>query len=200
MPPIFWPITLTVVRLLLGPAMVALAWSDPGTGPWLVGGLVVGTATDILDGIVARHLGVATPRLRRADSLTDLVFWVCVLACACILRPERMRADAAYFAIMLGLEAATYALSFLRFGREHSTHAYSAKAWGLVLLGAFASILGTGGGRWTVPLLFGTYLVSWADVVAIILILPRWQSDVPSAYHAWLIRRGVPYRTFKMFH
>ena len=37
---------------------------------------------------LARHLGVATPALRRFDSQTDLVFWLCVVGCVFVARWE----------------------------------------------------------------------------------------------------------------
>jgi CDP-diacylglycerol--glycerol-3-phosphate 3-phosphatidyltransferase len=111
-----------------------------------------------------------------------------------------MREQGQFFLIMLGLEATTYAVSFLRFRKEPCTHAYSAKTWSVILVTTFAVMLAFGEKEYSAPILFWTYLVSWIDVVAILLILPRWQSDIPSCYHAWLIRKGRPFRTFKAFH
>jgi phosphatidylglycerophosphate synthase len=199
-PRVFWPISLTTFRLLLGPFMVWLASRWAGSGPWLVVLLYAAILSDIFDGIVARRLGVATPGLRRFDSQTDLVFWLCVLGCVWSLHPAIVRANLGYIVAMLGLEAGTYTLSFLKFGREHSTHAYLSKVWGLILVGAFTAILGFGEGKVAFPVLFYSDLISGLDVIAIILILPRWQSDVPSCYHATLIRRGVPFRKHPFFH
>lgn len=79
------------------------------------------------------------------------------------------------------LEAAIDAISFWKFGRQACTHAYSAKAWAII------AVLGFGESVYSFPLLFISYVLSWLDVVAIILILPAWQSDIPSCYHALLI-------------
>jgi CDP-diacylglycerol--glycerol-3-phosphate 3-phosphatidyltransferase len=200
MSPAFWPLSLTFARLVMGPAMLLLAWLHPEPGPWLAAGVVVGFLTDLLDGIVARHLGVASPRLRRFDSQTDLVFWLCVLGCVFVARYDIAVANAGYIVAMLGLEAAIYAISFARFGREACTHAYSAKFWSVLAVGVFVAVLGFGEGTYSFAVLFFAYLVSWLDVVAILLILREWRSDVPSFYHALLIRRGVPFRTWKFFH
>jgi CDP-diacylglycerol--glycerol-3-phosphate 3-phosphatidyltransferase len=200
MPPVFWPLALTVSRLLLGPAMLLVAWRHPEPGAWLAAGVVVGFLTDLFDGIVARRLNVATPNLRRFDSQTDLVFWLCVLGCVFVARPEVARAQWGYPAGILALEAVTYTLSILKFGWEACTHAYSAKAWAVLAVGAFVAVLGFGEEVYAFPALFVGYVLSWLDVVAIILILPQWRSDVPSFYHALLVRRGVPFRTFKFFN
>jgi len=199
-PPAFWPLALTLTRLVLGPGLLLLAWLHPAPGPWLAAGVVVGFLTDLLDGILARHLGVATPGLRRLDSQTDLVFWLCVVGCVFVARWEVASENWGYVAGILALEAAIYATSFARFSREPCTHAYSAKAWSVVAVGVFVAVLGFGEGTYAFPILFVTYALSWLDVVAILLLLPEWRSDVPSWYHARLIRRGVPYRTWKFFH
>jgi CDP-diacylglycerol--glycerol-3-phosphate 3-phosphatidyltransferase len=200
MSPVFWPLALTASRLVLGPVLLLVAWRHPEPGPWLAVGVVVGFLTDLFDGIVARRLGVSTPNLRRFDSQTDLVFWLCVLGCVFVARPAIAAAQWGYPAGILALEAAIYVISIRKFGREACTHAYSAKAWAVLAVGVFVAVLGFGEADYALPVLFITYAVSWLDVVAIILILPEWRSDVPSFYHARLVRRGVPFRTFKFFH
>ena len=200
MSPAFWPLALTVSRLVLGPVLLVVAWRHPDPGAWLAAGVVVGFLTDLFDGIVARRLNVSSPNLRRFDSQTDLVFWLCVLGCVFVARPAVAAAHWGYLAGILALEAAIYAISFLKFGREACTHAYSAKAWAVLAVGVFVAVLGFGEEVYALPVLFVTYALTWLDVVAIILILPEWRSDVPSFYHARLIRRGVPFRTFKFFH
>jgi CDP-diacylglycerol--glycerol-3-phosphate 3-phosphatidyltransferase len=200
MPPIVWPIALTFARLILGPAMVVVAWRHPDPAPWLAGGVVLGFLTDLFDGILARHLAVAGPALRRFDSQTDLVFWLCVVGCVFVARYDVGARNLGYILAMLALEAGTYGISFAKFGREACTHAYSAKAWAVLAVGVFVAVLGFGEEVYAFPVLFAAYLVSWLDVVAIVLILPAWRNDVPSAYHALLIRRGVGYRTWRFFH
>jgi phosphatidylglycerophosphate synthase len=199
-PPVVWPVALTLFRLALGPAMLFYAWLHAHPGPWLAAAVVVGFLTDLFDGIVARKLNVATPGLRRLDSQTDLVFWLCVLGCVFVAHWEIGVSNLGFILGILVLEAAIYAISFARFGREACTHAYSAKAWSVLAVGVFVAVLGFGESTYSFPLLFITYVLSWMDVVAILLILPVWRTDVPSCYHAWLIRRGVPFRTWKFFH
>ena len=200
MPRTAWPLALTLSRLAFGPVMVAAALLLPDPGAWLAVGVVVGFLTDLFDGIVARQLGVSAPWLRRLDSQTDLVFWLCVLASVFIARPEAAWPNVGYVAAILVLEACTYAVSFARLGREPCTHAYSAKAWAVLLVLVFVAVLAFDERTYAFPLLFAGYVLSWLDVVAILLLLPAWRSDVPSWYHALLIRRGLSFRTHKFFH
>ena len=64
--------------------------------------LVIGTLSDIFDGILARRLGVATQRLRRYDSVTDIVYYLLILAAVWIAR--RPLIFASWIAIALILE------------------------------------------------------------------------------------------------
>ncbi len=43
-------------------------------------------------------------------------------------------------------------------------------------------------------------IISQLDVILIILILPKWQNDIPSAYHAYLIRKGISFKKSKFLN
>lgn len=195
MAPTALPLGLTLFRLVLGPVLCAVAWFVPDSGPWIAGSLLPAILSDLFDGIAARRRGVDYPWMRRLDSQTDLVFWLCVLACIGILHPAVIQRHWPLIVALLLLEATGYAVSFLRFGKEPCTHSYSAKVWSVVLVGCFGAVLAWGEDRFAFPLLLGTYVVSWCDCVLITLLLPRWRNDVPSCWHALRIRaaeRGAP--------
>ncbi|MCS3531427.1 hypothetical protein M2373_002843 [Chryseobacterium sp. JUb7] len=88
------------------------------------------------------------------------------------------------------MEALCYIVSIWKFGKETCTHAFLSKMWGLSLLIAFTCLIGFSEIGWAFYLAVGLGLISHIDVILIILILPKWQYDVPSAYHAWKIRNG----------
>src|SRR5271170_3394511 len=85
------PFALTTLRLLLGP--VALACALTNVPRWIyLPILVTGTLSDIYDGILARRFGVATPALRRYDSVADVIYYLFILAAAYFLcRPVIMQ-------------------------------------------------------------------------------------------------------------
>jgi CDP-diacylglycerol--glycerol-3-phosphate 3-phosphatidyltransferase len=195
------PVLLIFFRLLLGPVMIALTYNyGKSSAPVLVVLLFLGMLSDIFDGIVARSTGVSTAKLRRMDSQTDLVFWLCAGWCAWLLHPHIIINDQYAIITIFVMEAATYVLSILKFGKETCTHAWLSKLWGITLFIALTSIIGFGYGG--VPLalavIFG--IVSHIDVYLIILLLPEWTHDVPSCYHAWLIRKGKPFKKYRMFN
>ena len=74
------PFALTTLRLLLGPIALACAWTGVAR-LFFVPILVCGTLSDIFDGVLARRFGIATPGLRRYDSITDVVYYLFGPAC-----------------------------------------------------------------------------------------------------------------------
>lgn len=149
-----------------------------------------GLFTDIFDGIIARKVGVSSEKLRRLDSQTDLVFWLSIGFATYFLNPEIIQEHWKIIALIFIMEALCYIVSLWKFGKEICTHAWLAKLWGLSLLIAFTSLIGFSEAGWAFYLCVILGFISHLDVILIILILPKWQFDVPSSYHAWKIRNG----------
>lgn len=195
------PLLLIFFRLILGPIMIGLSYKF-GTAIRLelVFLIVLGLLSDVFDGIIARKMNVSTEKLRRLDSQTDLVFWLCVGWCAWILNPDLILEHKFAIALIFAMEALTYIFSFLKFGKETCTHALLSKLWGLTLLVAFISIIGFGhaGIPLLVAVVFG--IIGHLDVYLIIYFLPKWTHDVPSCYHAYLIKKGVAIKRNSLFN
>lgn len=195
------PISLIVFRLLLGPILIMLTYNfGSEIRKELVILIFLGLLSDVFDGIIARRLGASSEKLRRMDSQTDLVFWLCVAWCSWVLNPEIIKENAYSIALIFIMEALTYVFSFIKFGKETCTHAFLSKLWGITLLLAFVGMIGFGysGITFSLAIIFG--VVGHIDVLLIILILPKWTFDVPSCYHAYLIRNEIPFRKNKLFN
>jgi phosphatidylglycerophosphate synthase len=185
MPPLLLqvPIALTALRALLAPVVVALALAWPA--PWAFGAcLVAAFVSDVLDGIVARRLGVATPGLRRLDSIADSIFYVAALFAAWHLHPAVIR-DHAIPLIALGLlEAARYAFDLRKFGKEASYHMWSSKLWGVALFAGFLALLVFGEERFFVAAAIWIGVLADVEGLAISSTLREWRTDVPTIWHA----------------
>jgi len=195
------PISLIVFRLLLGPILIMLTYNfGSEIRKELVILIFLGLLSDVFDGIIARRLGASSEKLRRMDSQTDLVFWLCVAWCSWILNPEIIKENAYSIALIFIMEALTYVFSFIKFGKETCTHAFLSKLWGITLLLAFVGMIGFGysGITFSLAIIFG--IVGHIDVLLIIIILPKWTFDVPSCYQAYLIRNEIPFRKNKLFN
>src|SRR5476651_2233862 len=115
------PFALTTLRLLLGP--VALACALTNVPRWIyLPILITATLSDIYDGILARKFGVATPALRRYDSITDVIYYLFILAVAWTLCKPVISENWLAIVLILLSEATTMLVSFIRFGKYPATH------------------------------------------------------------------------------
>lgn len=195
------PLLLIGFRLILGPVMIMLTYNyGSDARMMLVILLFLGILSDVFDGIIARNTGVSSAKLRRMDSQTDLIFWLCAGWCSWLLNPEIIIANKYAIITIFIMEGLTYVFSILKFGKETCTHALLSKLWGITLFAAFVSIIGYGHAGLPIALAIAFGIISHIDVYLIILLLPKWTHDVPSAYHAWQIRKGKNIKRNKMFN
>ena len=172
------PFALTTLRLLLGPIALACAFSDVMRFVYLPI-LIIATLSDIFDGILARKYGVATATLRRYDSITDIIYYLFILAVAWLLCRPVINANLWLIALMLLSEAACILICFIRFGKFPATHSYLAKFYGLCLLGALIALLVFNAGSWVIIALSVVALVTNFEIIAMHLIAISPPVDVP---------------------
>lgn len=185
------PYLLIATRFCLAPIILLSAYFKGEESRFLILSLMYfGLLTDIFDGIIARKAGVSSEKLRRLDSQTDLIFWLSLGFAAYFLNSELIKNEWKGVALIFVMEALCYVMSWLKFGKETCTHAFLSKMWGLSLLIAFTYLIGFQQAGWAFYLTVVLGFIAHIDVILIILILPKWQYDVPSAYHAWKIRKG----------
>ena len=181
------PLALTTLRALLAPVVVLLALTWPV--PWAFAVcLVVAFLSDLFDGIIARRLGVATPGLRRLDSIADSIFYVAALFAAWHLHRSALRDHVAGLGILAALELARYAFDLRKFGKEASYHMWSSKLWGLALFAGFFALLVFGEERVAVPIAIWLGVVADIEGLAISVTLREWRNDVPTIFHARRLR------------
>jgi CDP-diacylglycerol--glycerol-3-phosphate 3-phosphatidyltransferase len=195
------PQKLILFRFLISPLIIVLAWYFGDSARMLMVFLMVlGILSDIFDGIIARRMNISSVKLRRLDSQVDLVFWLSIGLSSYILNPEIITEHKMYIVILFLTEGLCYLTSFIKFGKETCTHAFLSKIWGITLLVCFIALIGFGHGG--IPLKVAVYwgLISQLDVILIVLLLPKWQNDIPSFYHAYLIRKGIPFSKNKLLN
>jgi phosphatidylglycerophosphate synthase len=195
------PKALIFSRLVMAPVILGLAGFAGESSRYLILALMyAGLVSDVFDGIIARKLNISSARLRRMDSQVDMVFWVSIGIATWLLHPQLIDENSYAIAAIFVMEMACYLISYVKFGRETSTHAFLSKIWGISLLLAFTSLIGFNhaGMLFYAAIVIG--IISQLDVMLIVLILPKWTHDIPSAYHAWLIRRGIPFRRNKLLN
>jgi CDP-diacylglycerol--glycerol-3-phosphate 3-phosphatidyltransferase len=175
------PFALTTLRLLLGP--VALACALTSVPRWVyLPILVAGTLSDIYDGILARRFGVATPALRRYDSVTDMIYYLFILATAFLLCKPVVTQNWPLITLILLSEAGTILTCYGRFGKYPATHSYLAKFYGLRLLAALIALLVFNAGSWVIIALTVVALVTNSEIIAIHFLMNTPPVDVKSIF------------------
>jgi CDP-diacylglycerol--glycerol-3-phosphate 3-phosphatidyltransferase len=175
------PFALTTLRLLLGP--IALACALTNVPRWIyLPILITATLSDIFDGILARRFGVATPALRRYDSITDVIYYLFILAAASVLCKTVITQNWLLIALILLSEATVILVCYIRFGKYPATHSYMAKFYGLCLLAALAALLVFNAGSWVVIALAIVALVTNLEIIAIHFLMNSPPVDVRSIF------------------
>lgn len=189
------PQKLILFRFLLAPIILYLAYFVGHLSkPIILILMYLGLISDILDGIIARKQQISSEKLRRLDSQTDMIFWLSIGFATWILYPNLIKENSIAIWSILIMEIACYVISFLKFKKETCTHAFLSKLWGLTLLIAFTSLIGFNYAGFPFYLAIVLGLISHIDVILIVLILPKWTHDIPSAYHAYLIRKKKKFK------
>lgn len=183
------PYLLTALRAGLGPLLLATADLRPDR---TVLGICLITAfvSDILDGMIARRLGIATATLRRLDSIADSIFYLCALVAVWILNRGVLLEHALMLSTLLFLECLRYVFDLRKFGREASYHMWSSKLWGLTLFIAFYAVLVAGEGTPLVAIAIMLGIIADLEGLLISYTLRSWHHDVPTIVHALRIRAG----------
>jgi phosphatidylglycerophosphate synthase len=182
-------LALTSLRLVLGPVLLLLAWDGTGGAP-AVAVVLAAFGSDYFDGVLARRFGVDSAAVRRFDSATDTVFFLCAAWAAWLLHADLLRPWLLLGGAILALEVARYLFDLAKFRREAAYHAWSAKAWGLSLFVALVALLGFGQATPWVPLALALGIVADSEGLAISIVLPVWTHDVKSVWHAWRSRKA----------
>lgn len=181
------PNALSVLRLVLAPVLVWLAWTGQH-GAFLVT-LSVSLLSDLTDGWFARRFDQATHLGTLLDSYGDFATYMTVPLCAWWLWPDLIRREAWYAAAIVAAYVFPIALGYLKYGRLTAYHTYGAKL-SAVVVGASAMALFAGGPP--LPFRIATWILVLAELeeIAITTILPEWHANVPSILHARRLLRS----------
>ncbi len=195
------PLTLVILRLIIGFVIMLLSTihnADYSNLIFLL--IVIGFLTDFFDGYIARLLNISTQFLRRLDTIVDRFFWLSILFAVWKLHSDFLETKLLWIFIVLALEVLNYLISFLRFKREISTHAILSKIWAITLLLAFCDLILNGHSHYLFDIALAVGVISRLDTGLIMLILPKWDHDIPTFYHAIMIRNGKEIKRMKLFN
>lgn len=195
------PILLIYSRLAIAYIFILLAFIKPNCVSLLLGVLVtIGLLSDVFDGIIARLLKISSPDLRLLDTKVDRVFWLSAVFCLGMIHPAFILNNIAKLSILLFLEFLAWLVGYVRFGQGISFHSLISKFWAISILIMFFEILITGRNGVLFEFCFYHGLIAQLEIVTISFLLPYWQNDIPSVWHAWQIKKGKTIKRNKIFN
>ena len=161
--------------------------------------LYIGLLSDIFDGIIARKLGISTQSFRVQDTIIDLLFYLSVFGYIIASNFEIIYSSLLLIYIVLSLELLMYVISLIRFRKLPSPHAILSKFWGIYIIIEFTLLLlNIEGDHFSIAMCLGVFV--HLDRVLIYSILKTWEHDIPSCYHALLLRNGEEIKRNKIFN
>ncbi len=184
------PASLVSFRAALGPGIIvtSLVWRNA----WpLMLCIFLALLSDVFDGVLARRWHIDTENLRRWDTRADTFFYACVLVVAFLRYPAALESRWLLVAGLLTAELASHGLAIAKFGRHASYHSVLSKIWGLLLASAMVALLGFGVDNWFLDLAIALGILCNLQGLAMTMVLPHWQRDVPSIFHALRLRRRL---------
>jgi len=175
------PNFLSGLRLVLVPVLFLLAWNGkPGLFLIL---LSCSLLSDFADGYIARKLDQVTELGAKLDSWGDFVTYLSVPVCAWWLWPEIIRREAFVVITLVVSLMVPILFGFLKFGKLSSYHTWGAKL-SAMLMGVSGILLFAGGPAWPLRISTGILVIAQIEEIAITLVLPAWQFNVHSLWHA----------------
>ena len=174
------PNILSLLRLALVPVLVGLASAQRGDMFLVV--LAVSLLSDVLDGYLARKLGLVSELGAKLDSWGDILTYAAMILGLHLIWPDIFDKQAEFlFAAMMSFILPTL-LAFRKFGAYPSYHTWGAKLAAVLMAPAYyVLILADADSFFRVVILF--HLLVAAEEMAITFILNRPRSNVGSVFY-----------------
>ncbi|GAB2686101.1 hypothetical protein GCM10027037_04810 [Mucilaginibacter koreensis] len=195
------PVSLILFRLICGLLIITIALIHATYASQYITVLITfSILSDIFDSIIARALHISTPFLRRFDSTADQVFWAMVIIASYIISSTFYMQHYVYVLILVTLECVCYLISYMKFRKEVATHALASKLWTLVLFATLTEIILRHKSGWLFTICFYLGVLTRLEIIAMLLIIRQWANDIPTVYHAFLLRQNKPVKRHKLFN
>jgi len=195
------PEKLIYSRLIIGISILVLSITHFSGFKMIAASLfIIGILTDIFDGIIARKFNTSSQNLRRLDSSIDQVFFILVAAALLIRTPRFFDQNKVEIIILVGIECVAYLVCFIKFKKEIATHSIASKIWTLLLSATIIELFMTSDSSTLFQVCFYLGVLTRLEIIAIIFVLKKWNTDVPGLYQAILLRKGKPIKRHKLFN
>ena len=177
------PEVLIAFRAACAPAIFVLAcFGFPG--PLLAAVVVAAFGSDILDGVVARRMGLATAGLRHADTLVDTAFYVAAGAAVYVAVPRAFSGSTLSLTLLIVTHVSRTTFELTKYGRIASYHMWSSKALGVLMVTTMTVVFLSGRPSALVAVTLWFAVANELEGFVASVLLPRYCVDVPTLVHA----------------
>ena len=180
------PNLVSSIRILIAPLLFGFAFLQMEY--WFLGALIFSGLTDVVDGYLARKLGMITPLGAHLDSWGDATIYSTMAICAWILWPEITRDNLLYYSMILFSFLLPALTGLIKFGRMTGYHTWSVK------IAVFATFVGyvalySEVAAWPFVLAAVLAVIAGVEEILITVVLREERTDVRSILAA-LRNRG----------
>lgn len=148
--------------------------------------LVINLITDILDGFIARRFNMQTEFGARLDSIADVGTYILAIIGIFVFKATDFQPHLLSFNIFISLFLISNIVSLIKFKRFPSLHLYSSKIGGYIQGSFFFVLFVFGFNLYYYYFMITWGILSFAEQIAIHLILKEKKSNVKGLY--WLLK------------
>ena len=185
------PNSISLARLAAVPFLLLFAYLGLGTEFLML--LAAMLISDVVDGFLARTLGVTSRLGAKLDSWGDLGMYISLPVGVWWLWPEIIIEEAKVLALIGVSFALPLVVGLAKYRRLTSYHTWAAKAAAVAMGVAFIGLFG-----FRDPFLFhiaaGLLVFESIEELMITATLPEWRSDVPTFLHAKRVAERIAER------
>jgi cardiolipin synthase len=175
------PNLISGLRLLLAPVLLWLAGS--GQSVAFLTGMGIALFSDWADGWLARRWNQMSAFGTRLDSWADFATYMVLALGSWWLWPGLIRDEGPTVLVIFSSYTITKVVGLLRYRQLDGFHTWSGKLSAVALAVGGLSLL-AGFSPWPLRVAAGVVVLSDLEELALMALLPRWEADLPSLWHA----------------
>lgn len=180
----YMPFLIIIFRAILG-IFILVSIRNKSFAPFFLPAFIIGSGSDLLDGIVCRLYGSShyPLLLSSLDSYADIIFYLSVIIYLSANYKPAIYKYRVFLVILISLQIVSWIYSLYKFGSLTNYHPYSAKVWGIFIGLTIVEICIRKKSRLIlVMILVG--ILSVFEEMSITYILPVKKSNITSIFKA----------------
>lgn len=179
----------TMYRIVAAPFMIyAIIDGKFELFKWLI---VTSLLSDMLDGFLARRLKISSDHGASLDSIGDALLFILAVVGIAVFETDFILENLVLISFALDPYFFQLGLAFWKYGKPSSFHTYMAKLAALVQGAFILTILFFGISYWLFYVAFAISVLETVEEIILILLLPKWRSNVKGLY--WVLRNREEY-------